>query len=48
MLGLLLLIPLAVTSTAKAQRRLGRALGLDCMRLIYRDLDPGVWHFWWG
>ena len=46
MLGLLLLIPLAVTSTAKAQRRLGRRW-TQLHRLIYVIAILGVWHFWW-
>ena len=46
MLGLLLLIPLAVTSTAKAQRRLGRRW-TALHRLIYVIAILGVWHFWW-
>jgi sulfoxide reductase heme-binding subunit YedZ len=46
MLGLLLLIPLAVTSTAKAQRRLGRRW-TQLHRLIYLIAILGVWHFWW-
>jgi sulfoxide reductase heme-binding subunit YedZ len=46
MLGLLLLIPLALTSTAKAQRRLGRRW-TRLHRLIYVVAILGVWHFWW-
>jgi sulfoxide reductase heme-binding subunit YedZ len=46
MLGLLLLIPLAVTSTAKAQRRLGRRWS-RLHRLVYVVAILGVWHFWW-
>jgi len=46
MLGLLLLIPLAVTSTAKAQRRLGRRW-TTLHRLVYLIAILGVWHFWW-
>ena len=46
MLGLLLLIPLALTSTAKAQRRLGRRW-TQLHRLIYVITILGVWHFWW-
>lgn len=46
MLGLVLLIPLAVTSTAKMQRRLGRRW-LELHRLIYVVAVLGVWHFWW-
>ena len=46
MLGLLLLIPLAFTSTAKAQRRLGRKW-TRLHRLIYVVAILGVWHFWW-
>jgi methionine sulfoxide reductase heme-binding subunit len=46
MLGLLLLIPLAATSTAAAQRRLGRRW-TRLHRLIYVIAILGVWHFWW-
>jgi methionine sulfoxide reductase heme-binding subunit len=46
MLGLLLLIPLAATSTAKAQRRLGRRW-IRLHRLVYVIALLGVWHFWW-
>jgi sulfoxide reductase heme-binding subunit YedZ len=46
MLGLLLLIPLALTSTNKAQRRLGRRW-TQLHRLIYAIAILGVWHFWW-
>jgi sulfoxide reductase heme-binding subunit YedZ len=45
-LGLLLLIPLAVTSTAKAQRRLGRRW-TRLHRLVYVVAVLGVWHYWW-
>ncbi|HLZ97085.1 MAG TPA: protein-methionine-sulfoxide reductase heme-binding subunit MsrQ [Steroidobacteraceae bacterium] len=47
MLGLCLLIPLAVTSTAKAQRRLGRGW-IKLHRLVYAVAILGVWHYWWG
>jgi sulfoxide reductase heme-binding subunit YedZ len=47
MLGLCLLIPLAVTSTAKAQRRLGKRW-IRLHRLVYVIAILGVWHFWWG
>ena len=46
MLGLLLLIPLAATSTAIMQRRLGRRW-TRLHRLIYVIALLGVWHFWW-
>ncbi len=46
MLALLMLIPLAVTSTAKMQRRLGRRW-VKLHRLIYVIALLGVWHFWW-
>lgn len=46
MLALLLLIPLAVTSTARMQRRLGRRWA-RLHRLIYAVAVLGVWHFWW-
>jgi sulfoxide reductase heme-binding subunit YedZ len=47
MLALLMLIPLAATSTAKAQRRLGRRW-TRLHRLIYVIAILGVWHYWWG
>jgi len=46
MLALLSLIPLGLTSTAKAQRRLGRDW-TRLHRLIYAIAILGVWHFWW-
>ena len=46
MAGLLLLIPLAVTSTSGWQRRLGRRW-TALHRLIYAIAVLGVWHFWW-
>jgi len=46
MLGLLLLIPLALTSTAKSMRRLGRRW-TALHRAIYLVAILGVWHFWW-
>ncbi len=46
MSALLMLIPLAATSTAKAQRRLGlRWVRLH--RLIYVIAGLGVCHYWW-
>jgi sulfoxide reductase heme-binding subunit YedZ len=45
-LGFLLLIPLAATSTAKAQRRLGRRW-TRLHRLVYVVAGLGVWHYWW-
>ncbi len=44
--GLLLLVPLAVTSTARAQRRLGRRW-TRLHRLVYVVAGLGVWHYWW-
>jgi methionine sulfoxide reductase heme-binding subunit len=44
--ALLLLIPLAVTSTNRMQRRLGRRW-LRLHRLIYAIAILGVWHFYW-
>ena len=44
--ALLLLIPLAVTSTNKMMRRLGRRWQ-KLHRLIYPIAILGVWHFWW-
>jgi len=46
MTGLLLLIPLAVTSTNKMMRRLGRRWQ-KLHRLVYVIAILGVWHFWW-
>jgi sulfoxide reductase heme-binding subunit YedZ len=46
MLGLLLLVPLALTSTAQAQRRLARRW-TQLHRLVYVIAILGVWHFWW-
>jgi sulfoxide reductase heme-binding subunit YedZ len=46
MLAVLLLIPLAVTSTRGFQRRLGRKW-TSLHRLIYPIAILGVWHFWW-
>jgi len=47
MLALLLLIPLAATSTASMQRRLRRRW-TKLHRLIYVIAVLGVWHYWWG
>jgi sulfoxide reductase heme-binding subunit YedZ len=47
MLALLLLIPLAATSTASMQRRLRRRW-TQLHRLIYGIAVLGVWHYWWG
>jgi methionine sulfoxide reductase heme-binding subunit len=47
MLALLLLIPLAATSTAAMQRRLRRRW-TQLHRLIYVIATLGVWHYWWG
>jgi sulfoxide reductase heme-binding subunit YedZ len=46
MTGLLLLIPLAVTSTNKMMRRLGRNWQ-KLHRLVYPIAILGVWHFYW-
>jgi methionine sulfoxide reductase heme-binding subunit len=46
MLALLLMIPLAVTSTKKWQRRLGRNWS-KLHRLIYPIAVLAVVHFWW-
>src|SRR5260370_40786147 len=46
MLGMLLLIPLAVTATNKAHRRLGRRR-TRLHRLVYPIPVPGACHFWW-
>jgi sulfoxide reductase heme-binding subunit YedZ len=46
MLGLLLLIPLAATSTNAMIRRLGKRWQ-TLHRLVYVVAVLGVWHFWW-
>jgi sulfoxide reductase heme-binding subunit YedZ len=46
MFALLLMIPLAVTSTRGMQRRLGRRW-VKLHRLIYPIAILGVWHYWW-
>jgi sulfoxide reductase heme-binding subunit YedZ len=46
MLALLMLIPLAVTSTQAMMRRLRRRWQ-TLHRLIYPIAILGVWHFWW-
>jgi sulfoxide reductase heme-binding subunit YedZ len=46
MLGLLLLIPLAVTSTNAMMRWLGRRWQ-SLHRLVYVIAILGVWHYWW-
>jgi sulfoxide reductase heme-binding subunit YedZ len=45
-LALLMLIPLAVTSTNRMMRRLGRRW-LTLHRLIYPIAILGVWHYYW-
>jgi methionine sulfoxide reductase heme-binding subunit len=46
MLALLLLIPLAVTSTNRMMRRLGRRW-TQLHKLVYVITALGLWHFWW-
>jgi sulfoxide reductase heme-binding subunit YedZ len=46
MFGLLLLVPLAVTSTNAMMRRLGRRWQ-SLHRLVYLIAVLGVWHYWW-
>jgi sulfoxide reductase heme-binding subunit YedZ len=46
MLALLLLVPLAVTSTNRMMRRLGRRWQ-KLHRLVYLVTLFGVWHYWW-
>lgn len=46
MTGLLMLIPLAVTSTKGMMRRLGRRWQ-KLHRLVYAIAIAGVWHFYW-
>jgi sulfoxide reductase heme-binding subunit YedZ len=45
-LALLLLVPLAVTSTDRMMRRLGRRWQ-TVHRLVYPATILAVWHFWW-
>lgn len=44
--GLLLMVPLAITSTRAMMRRLG-ARWLQLHRLVYLVAVLGVWHFYW-
>ena len=44
--ALLMLVPLAITSTRGMMRRLGRRWQ-QLHRLIYPIAILGVWHFWW-
>ncbi len=44
--ALLLLLPLALTSTRRAMRRLGRRWA-KIHQLIYPIAILGVWHYWW-
>ncbi len=44
--ALLLLLPLALTSTRRAMRRLGRRWA-QIHKLIYPIAILGVWHYWW-
>ena len=46
MAGLVLLIPLALTSTRGMMRRLGKAW-LKLHKLVYVIAILGVWHFYW-
>jgi sulfoxide reductase heme-binding subunit YedZ len=46
MLALLLLVPLAITSTNGMMRRLGRRW-TTLHRLVYVITALGLWHFWW-
>jgi len=46
MLALVLLVPLAVTSTNGMMRRLGRRWS-TLHKLVYVIAGLGVWHFWW-
>jgi sulfoxide reductase heme-binding subunit YedZ len=45
-LGFLMLIPLAITSTNKMMRRLGRRWQ-SLHRLVYAIAILGVWHYYW-
>ena len=44
--ALLMLVPLAITSTNRMMRRLGRRWQ-KLHRLIYVIVILGVWHYWW-
>lgn len=44
--ALLMLVPLAITSTRGMMRRLGRRWQ-QLHRLVYAIAILGVWHFWW-
>lgn len=44
--ALLLLAPLAATSTQRAMRRLGRRWQ-QLHRLVYVATGLGIWHYWW-
>lgn len=44
--GLVLLVPLAITSTQGWMRRLGRRWQ-KLHRLVYVATGLGIWHFWW-
>lgn len=46
MIALLLLVPLAVTSTNRMMRRLGRRW-TKLHQLVYVIAALGLWHFWW-
>lgn len=46
MAGLVLLVPLAITSTQRMMRRLGRRWP-QLHRLVYVVAALAVWHFWW-
>jgi len=46
MLALLLLVPLAITSTNRMMRRLGRRWQ-KLHKLVYLVVLLGVWHYWW-
>ncbi|MGD8976648.1 MAG: protein-methionine-sulfoxide reductase heme-binding subunit MsrQ [Gammaproteobacteria bacterium] len=46
LLALLLLLPLAATSTNRMMRRLGKRWQ-TLHRLVYPIAILGVWHFWW-
>ena len=48
MAAILLLVPLAVTSTNKMVRRLGGARWRSLHRLVYVVAVLGVIHFWWA
>jgi methionine sulfoxide reductase heme-binding subunit len=48
LIGLLSMIPLALTSTAASMRRLGERTWQRLHRLVYLTAVAGVVHYWWS